>query len=291
MGPNTQGAVVRNLHSKLDARASARRLAGMFSWWRRWQREKILETPFAEQWREIIRKNVGYWRFLDDEERKYLEDLTQVFVEEKTFVGCGGLELDDEVKVTIAASACILLLGLNHDLYSDVESILVYPSTVRPPDRTRGLFDASVAIVGESPAILGQAHLQGPVILVWDAVTHGSRHATNGHNVVFHEFAHKLDMLDREIDGTPPLRGSDQYQHWSDECAKVYFTLQKRVKNGKRTFLDPYGATNEAEFFAVATEFFFEKPKDLHQQHPGLYRVLSEFYKQDPKSRVDRGKA
>jgi MtfA peptidase len=270
--------------------ARARRLLGMFSWWRRWQREKILETPFPEEWRESIRRNVGYWRFLDDEERQYLEDLSQVFIEEKTFVGCGGLELDDEIRVTIAASACILLLGLHHDLYSDVESILVYPSTVRPPERERGLFDTSVAVVGERPAILGQAHLQGPVILTWDSVTHGSRDPANGHNVVFHEFAHKLDMLDREIDGTPPLRGSAQYQRWSDACAKVYFELQRRVKAGKRTFLDPYGATSEAEFFAVATEFFFEKPKQLHREHPSLYAVLVAFYNQDPKTRVDRGR-
>lgn len=261
----------------------------MFSWWRRWQREKLLETPFPSEWREHLRRNVGYWRFLNDDERRYLEELTQVFVAEKTFVGCGGLELDDEIRVTIAASACILLLGLNHDLYGDVESILVYPSTVRPPARTRGLFDTSVAVVTESPAILGQAHLQGPVILVWDAVTHGSRDATNGHNVVFHEFAHKLDMLDREIDGTPPLRGSEQYRRWSEACGKVYFALRKKVNAGKRTFLDAYGATNEAEFFAVATEFFFEKPKQLFREHPGLYAILAEFYNQDPKARADRG--
>ncbi len=260
----------------------------MFAWWRRWQREKILEAPFPEAWRTILDKNVAYTRYLDERERQHLEDLVQVFCEEKTFVGCGGLQLDDEIRVTIAANATILLLGLDHDLYRDVQSILVYPSTVRPPERERGLLDTSVGVVEESPAILGQAHLRGPVILVWDAVTHGSKHPTLGHNVVFHEFAHKLDMLDNEIDGTPPLRGTDQYERWSAVCGQVYFELQRRVRAGKRTLLDPYGATSEAEFFAVATEYFFEKPLALRKEHSELYDVLQEFYQQDTAARFER---
>ncbi len=260
----------------------------MFAWWRRWQREKILEAPFPEEWRSIIDANVPYTRTLDAQERKHLEELVQVFCAEKTFVGCGGLEIDDEIRVTIAANATILLLGLDHDLYQDVQSILVYPSTVRLPERERSVFDTSVDIVERRPAILGQAHLRGPVILVWDAVEHGSRHPSLGHNVVFHEFAHKLDMLDNEIDGTPPLRGSEQYEQWSAACGEVYFELQRRVKAGKKTLLDPYGATSEAEFFAVATEYFFEKPKRLRKEHPKLYGVLQQFYRQDPAARLER---
>ncbi len=260
----------------------------MFDWWRRWQREKILETPFPDAWRRIIAENVGYTRYLDAAEMKYLEELVQVFVEEKTFVGCGGLEVDDEVRVTIAANACVLLLGLNHDLYRGVQSILVYPSTVVPPEREIGVFDTGGRVVGPQPAIVGQAHLRGPVILVWDAVEHGSRHPTLGHNVVYHEFAHKLDMLDDEIDGTPPLRGGDEYDRWSRVCGEVYFELQRRVRAGQKTFLDPYGATSEAEFFAVATEFFFEKPVQLHREHPDLYDVLKAYYRQDPLERLQR---
>lgn len=258
----------------------------VFAWWRERRREKILEQPFPDGWRGIIQENVGYARYLDEAERQQLEDLVQVFIEEKTFVGCGGLELDDEIRVTIAANACILLLGLDHDVYHEVDSILVYPTTVRPPERTEALFGLSVGVVQSGPAILGQAHLRGPVILVWDAVTHGSRDPKNGHNVVFHEFAHKLDMLDSEIDGTPPLRGTAQYERWSKACGDVYFDLQKQVSRGKRTFLDGYGATNEAEFFAVATEFFFEKPTQLKTRHRALYDVLREYYQQDPAERV-----
>lgn len=261
----------------------------MFAWWRQRRREKILEAPFPEAFRLIIAENVGYTRYLDQAEQKQLEQLVQVFLVEKTFVGCGGLELDDEVRVTIAANACVLLLGLNHDVYSGVESILVYPSTVRPPARETPVGGA--VIVKEGPAILGQASVTGPVILVWDAVEHGSRDPNNGHNVVFHEFAHKLDMLDNEIDGTPPLRESEQYDAWSRICGEVFFDLQKRVTAGRKTFLDQYGATNEAEFFAVATEFFFEKPRQLQRQHAKLYRVLSEYYAQDPAARVRRHEA
>jgi Mlc titration factor MtfA (ptsG expression regulator) len=261
----------------------------VFAWWRRRRREKILEQPFVDGWRAIIAQNVGYTRYLDEVEQKQLEDLVQVFVAEKTFVGCGGLELDDEVRVTIAANACVLLLGLDHDVYSGVESILVYPSTVRPPERSTLV--GSVAVVKPAPAILGQAHVVGPVILVWDAVKHGSQDPNNGHNVVFHEFAHKLDMLDNEIDGTPPLRETEQYDEWSRVCGEVYFDLQKRVQRGQHTFLDEYGATNEAEFFAVATEYFFEKPKQLLSEHSELYRVLREYYRQDPAVRVARATA
>lgn len=228
-------------------------------------------------------------RYLDAEEVRQLERLVQVFLSEKTFVGCGGLELDDEIRVTIAANACVLLLGLDHDVYIDVESILVYPTTVRPPPRETSL--GGTTVMREGPAILGQAHLRGPVILVWDAVRHGSRDPDNGHNVVFHEFAHKLDMLDNEIDGTPPLRGSAQYDAWSKACGEVYFELQRRVKKGLPTFLDDYGATNEAEFFAVATESFFEKPDQMVREHPDLYAVLKEYYRQDPATRVQRARA
>jgi MtfA peptidase len=261
----------------------------MFAWWRRRQREKILQSPFPDSWRQIIGKNVGYASQLDDEERIALEELVQVFIAEKEFLGCGGLEIDDEVRVTIAANACILLLGLAHDLYGDVQSILVYPSTVRPPERAQNLGGSAVAIVAPSAPILGQAELHGPVVLVWDAVAHGSRYAANGYNVVFHEFAHKMDMLDNEIDGTPPLRTTEQYRRWSKVCGDVYFEMKKRAARGQPTFLDQYGATSEAEFFAVATEFFFEKAKRMKSTHPELYDVLREFYRQDPAARVRSG--
>jgi hypothetical protein len=259
----------------------------MLSWWRERRRERILESPFPEEFRSVLAENVGYVRFLDQETREYLEELMQVFLAEKTFVGCGGLELTDEIRVTIAANACVLLLGLEHDLYRGVESILVYPSTISVPDREQS--HQIIHVEGKTKAVLGVAHLNGPVILVWDAVLHGSRDASNGHNVVFHEFAHKLDMLDREADGTPPLTSDGQLARWQKACGEVYNALRERIAQGKKTFLDPYAGHSEAEFFAVATEFFFEKPTQLSTQHPSLYAVLKAFYNQDPKA--DRTRA
>jgi len=257
----------------------------MFAWWLRRKRDKILERAFPDAWKAILQKNVPYVRSLDEEEVARLQDLVQVFVSEKIFVGCGGLQIDDEIRVTIAASACILLLGIEHDLYVRVESILVYPSSVRPPQWEPNVMNPQVSVVEGRPLLLGEAHLRGPVILVWDAVEHGNRHPTMGHNVVFHEFAHKLDMLDGDLDGTPPLRSTEQYKDWGMVCGRVYKELRAKVEAGEPTLLDPYGATSEAEFFAVATEYFFERAVELERQQPDLYDVLHDFYQQDPAGR------
>lgn len=258
----------------------------MLGFLRRRRRTQLLEAPFPEAWRQILESRVGSVRYLSADERSRLEDLVQVFVHEKNFEGCGGLTLSDEIRVTIAGNAGLLLLGLDHDLYARVESILVYPSAVRPPARERSPLDTSLAVSEPRPALLGEAHLRGPVILTWDAVRHDSRHPRCGHNVVFHEFAHKLDMLDDEIDGTPPLRGSAAYARWSRVCGAVYFDLQARTRQGLPSFLDPYAAVSEAEFFAVATEVFFERPHALRREHADLYDVLREFYQQDPSQRM-----
>jgi Mlc titration factor MtfA (ptsG expression regulator) len=260
----------------------------VFAWWRQRRREQILREPFPAAWRQLMARNVGHLRYLDDAERKQLEDLVQVFLAEKDLEGCGGLELDDEIRVTIAANACMLLLGLSHDMYRRVQSVLVYPSTVQPPARGAGFFEVPTAPRQVQHPLLGEAHVQGPVILVWDAVKRGSIHPRSGHNVVFHEFAHKLDMLDGEVDGTPPLRGSAELARWAEVCSRAYLALRRRVERGQKTILDAYGAHSEAEFFAVATETFFERPARLKREHPELYEVLREFYRQDPAARMAR---
>jgi len=134
----------------------------------------------------------------------------------------------------------------------------------------------------------GQAFQQGPVILVWDAVLRSSRHPELGQNVVYHEFAHKLDMLDGTADGTPPLRNLSEYRDWVIICSREYLRLRHDAEQGKKSFLDVYGATTEAEFFAVATEQFFDSPIRLKEQAPDLYRVLKEYYNQDPAERIKR---
>ena len=254
----------------------------MWHWVRDHRRQKILEVPFPPEWEAVLRDNVAHYRRLGGDERRHLRDLVQVFVAEKHWEGCGGLALTDEIRVTIAAEACLMILALPHDVYRGVESILVYPSAVVAPERRLGVFEVATEPLPGPMPILGQAHLRGPVILVWDSVRQSARHPEGGHNVVYHEFAHKLDMLDGEANGTPPLESREQYARWVEICTRELVRLRAEADAGLPTFLDAYGATNEAEFFAVITEEFFDRPAALIEHHPDLYGILREFYRQDP---------
>ena len=255
----------------------------IFAWLRRRRRRGILAQPFPEQWERWLSRRVGCWPYLNDDERQKLKNDVQVFVAEKQWEGCAGLEVTDEVKVAIAAGACVLLLGLDHDLYPNVRTILVYPSDYEAVwDRPR-----HGEITPEEPTTrLGEAHYHGSVVLSWDSVRHDLVHPRDGQNLVYHEFAHKLDMLDGLADGTPPLSGSEQYIDWVKVMAGEYEKLCARVDRGRVTLLDSYGATNIAEFFAVATEVFFEQPSKMQRTHASLYATLRDFYHQDPAQRV-----
>ena len=261
--------------------------ASMLHWFRERRRRKLLALPFPDEWEAAIRRNVAHDRWLLAEERRHLRNLVRVFVDEKHWEGCGGLKLTDEIRVTIAAQACLLILELPHDYYRNVHSILVYPSTVVVPARRPGAFEIPTRPVEAALPVLGEAQFRGPVILVWDAVRRTGRHPESGHNVVYHEFAHKLDMLDGRADGTPPLHDRTEYQTWTRVCSREYLLLREQAKKGRRTLLDAYGATNEAEFFAVATEEFFDQPVALRGQHPELYGLLQAFYLQNPAVRVE----
>jgi Mlc titration factor MtfA (ptsG expression regulator) len=217
-----------------------------------------------------------------------MRDFVAIFIAEKSWEGCGGLEIDDEIRVTIAAQAGLLVLGREHRFFYNVRSVLVYPSTIVTPERGLGSFQVPDAPVASGVPILGEAQLRGPVILVWDAVRHGARHPEQGHDVVYHEFAHKLDMQDGAADGTPPRETREELRRWAEVCGKAFLNLRDRVSRGKSTFLDQYGATNEAEFFAVATEFFFDKPMAMQRHEPDLYGLLRDFYGQDPATRQPR---
>ena len=260
----------------------------MFNWLTKRRRKKLNAAPFPALWEDIIRQNVAHYSMLNDDERSHLRALIKVFIAEKHWEGAGGLELTDEIRVTISAQACLLLLGLRHNYYRNVESIIVYPSTVVPPQRKPGFFENAITPVAPDQPIIGQAFLQGPVIIIWDAARSGGRHPELGHNVIYHEFAHKMDMLDGVADGTPPLRNRAEYRDWVETCSHAFLRLKKDALKGRKSFLDAYGATSEAEFFAVATEQFFDQPQSMMKQAPDLYRVLKEYYHQDPSRRMSR---
>lgn len=260
----------------------------MFGWVDDHRRRKILESPFPDGWEAYIAQNMVHWKILSEEEREHLRQLVQVFGAEKHWKGCGGLELTQEVIATISAQACLLLLGLDHRLYRDVDSILVYPTTVKTPERAAPLFPTTQVMSDGGVPILGEAIKGGPVILVWDSVTCGGRHPERGHNVVYHEFAHKLDMAESAPDGTPPQSTRAGRRHWIEVCQAEFDDLQKQLNAGQPTSIDPYGATNVAEFFAVVTEHFFDTPIALRSQHLELYNVFSHFYKQDTALREER---
>ncbi len=259
-----------------------------FNWLRGHHRQEILKTPFPPEWRQLLTKLVVHYSYLAAEEKTTLEQMVQVFVAEKNFEGCNGLEMTDEIRVVIAAEACLLILGLPHDLYRKLLSILIYPSTVVVPRAKEGVFTQSPLVERPELAISGQAFMRGPVILVWDAIKRDARHPELGHNVVYHEFAHILDMLDGVADGTPELDSREQYQQWAEVFSAEFRNLRTLSKRGQPTFLDAYGATNEAEFFAVATEYFFDKPVTMQETHLALYDVLGGFYRQDPAERQRR---
>jgi hypothetical protein len=257
----------------------------MLSWLTERRRARLAARPFPEEWEGWLATNVAMSTRLGAEHRARLRDLTTVFVAEKSWEGCGGLDLTDEIRVTIGAQACLLLLGREHALFEDVESILVYPSAMIAPPPARGLFELSRGPIDEGGTpILGQAHLRGPVILAWDDALAGGREQTRG-NVVLHELAHKIDMVDGDIDGTPPLPGPAARREWAAVCAREYLELRARVAAGQPSFLDDYGATSEAEFFAVITEAYYCAPAAMRRHEPALYALLAQFYRFEPPAR------
>ncbi|ABW65865.1 M90 family metallopeptidase [Desulfosudis oleivorans] len=260
----------------------------MFHWFSTRRRKKLTAVAFPRAWEAIVQRNVAHFCMLTPDEQARLRSLIQVFVAEKQWEGAGGLVLTDEIRISISAQACLLLLGLPHNYYRNVATIIVYPSTVVAPPRRPGFFEVPMAPVEPGQAILGQAFHQGPVIIIWDAALQGGRQPELGYNVVYHEFAHKLDMLDGAADGTPPLADRAEYRDWVETCSAEYLRLRRDAAQGKPSFLNAYGATNEAEFFAVATEQFFDRPREMAAQAPDLYRVLKAYYRQDPVSRLGK---
>ena len=201
----------------------------------------------------------------------------KIFLLEKSFEGCGGLTITDEIRVTIAAQACMLLLNRKEGCYPKLYSVLVYPSTYVAGGK--GFFSSQ----SEPESVrLGESWARGAVVLAWDSVRQGAFNFSDGHNVAMHEFAHQLDQEDGVADGAPVLENRSAYTSWARVFSREFARLQEKKRKGKHSLLDKYGATNPAEFFAVATESFFEKPKQFQKKHPELYAELQGYYKVNP---------
>jgi len=242
---------------------------------KKWRRNKTASRPFPWDWLAIIEENVPLYQKLSDADRKELQRHILIFLSEKRFEGCGGLEITDEIKLTITAQACILLLHRQTDYYPGLHSILVYPNAY-VANRIEHL---AAGVVAEGPEVrLGESWHRGSVVLSWDDVQSSAADAASTHNVVFHEFAHQIDTTFGEGDDTPILQRSSAYRTWSRILQKEYQRFCDDVEDNRYTVLDSYGATNPAEFFAVATEFFFQQPQLLRQHYPDLYNELKVFY-------------
>jgi len=244
------------------------------------RRNRLRAQPFSPAWLSVIRQNVPYYDRLSVAEQQELLGDIQVFVAEKNFEGCGGLELTGEIKVTIAAYACILLLHRQHDYYPRLQSILVYPDAYTAPMTRPG--PGNTVIEGHETRA-GESWNTGAVVVSWNHIRHRPGDPSGGgRNVALHEFAHQLDQENGSVDGAPQLPRSSQYGAWARILGHEYQELVAAADADRPTFLDKYGATNPAEFFAVITEYFFEQPQQLKALHPELYGELATFYRQDP---------
>jgi Mlc titration factor MtfA (ptsG expression regulator) len=222
---------------------------------------------------------------LSAEERARLETLVARYVGRWGWEGCAGLVVTDEMRVAVAAQAARLAVGMDGDPFRNVRTVLVYPSAFVTPNERRD----ELGIVSDRMVESGEAwHGRGPVIVSWDDAREGLDVGNDGSNVLLHEFAHKLDMLDGWADGTPPMSSRAEHALWTRTMTEEFERLRHALAEGRAGVLRDYAATNPAEFFAVATEAFFERPDDVKRRAPALYERLAAYYRQDPASAAGR---
>lgn len=257
----------------------------MFGFLRRRRRRQLLAQPFPTWWDALLARNVGHDARLSAPERSKLRDIARVLIAEKAWEGCGGLHITDEIKVTIAAQAALLLLGFDdHDYYARVSSVVVYPSDFRTPRPEDNWEDDELSdTISE-----GQAVYRGPVILSWDHVLSESRDPAAGYNVVVHEFAHQLDFLTGELNGTPPLGNAEAEAKWGTGMTAALALHRQELNRGHETFLSEQAGDNETEFFADCAEAFFCNPHGLSEEYPTVFDLLAGYFRQDPRQWFSR---
>ena len=244
------------------------------------RRARLRRRPPPQGVEEILSRNVGLYALLPDDLREQLHGHMNVFLDEKQFLGLGGQEITADVAVTIAGTACMLLLNREPSYFPGFSSILVYPNVYEAEHVD---YDGVVETRKRSRRA-GESWHRGPIVLAWRSVSHGAANAGDGYNVVLHEFAHKLDEENSGTNGQPVLHAAGHYQEWADVLGREYQLFSDRVSRRNNKVMDEYGLTSPAEFFAVATESFFEKAVGMQKRLPDLYEQLMKFYAVDPAS-------
>ena len=252
----------------------------VFGFSKRRRRRNLRAQPIPPAWKPILTRNLPVYRRLPPADQAELLSHVQVFLAEKRFEGCGGLELTDEIRLTIAAQACLLLLHRKTDYFPWLITILVYPSLYQGEEERS--IDGHIWEREEWTRLGHTARRLRSLVIAWDAAKAGAGDPSDGRNLVLHEFAHQLDFEDYATDGAPVLATRAEYREWARVMTKEFAALRAADEAGTPVLLDTYGATNPAEFFAVSTEAFFERPRALRASHPKLYAEFSRFFRQDP---------
>jgi len=254
--------------------------------WPRWRLRRALAQPLPPSALDILMRNVGQYRGMPPDLQRQMQTLVRQFLHQKTFVGCAGLAVTDEMRVTIAGQACLLLLNRHSRVYPGLDTILVYPDAFVAP---RKEVDAAGVVHDAPRGLLGESWGDGRVLLSWEHVRRADHAAPGAQNVVLHEFAHQLDSESGSNNGAPYLGSLDSYRSWAQVLSHDFEALRHDAMFGHRAddegrVLDHYGATSPAEFFAVATESFFEQPRALAARHPALFGEFEKYYRVDPRA-------
>jgi MtfA peptidase len=232
------------------------------------RRKGILTTPWPKEWEHILTTNSGHATLIKGELRRKWQRTIQVLVAEKNWEGCGGLVMTDEIKVTVGAPAGLMLLGMQHDYFARVRSIVIFPSQFELPKEEWQKHAMVVAGVAPPDA----------VFLSWDSTLEYGKNIADGYNLVIHEFAHHLDFLDGYTNGCPAMQDKEQARRWHAAMSAGFEQVQRDLENEGKTFLGENAATNPTEFFAELSECFFTIPRKLHELYPAIYNVLVEYY-------------
>jgi hypothetical protein len=244
-------------------------------------RKKLISQPFPPDWRKIIKRNIPSFRLLPTDLQLKLTQRIQIFMAEKPFIGCGGLIITDEIRVTLATQACMLIINRPDYHYPNVHQVLVYPGAFVV---NRSHTDNIGILQNHSQVLSGESWAHGQVILSWQDALEGAAIIDDGRNVVIHEFAHQLDQDKGYANGAPNMLGHEHYPRWSQTLGTEFSKLQAQVADDLPSLFGAYAASNPAEFFAVASEVFFEQPRRMATEHPELYVEFRRYYRLDPQS-------